>query len=247
MPTLDEAQNALDAAHAAKESTRIAAQNAANAAADLRAQLKAGGRGSAKITAADIATADQAAEFAALAHQGAAADVAPLAAAVKEARANEACDQVLTRLPALAQDVVAALATIEAVLPQLVTVAAEYDEFVEGAIQQLEKVALSPEPTHVAGEGVQVQRRGGTTASPFVAEADMPAADPEPKQPAQRSRFKSPRHASPSVDGVALTSCRAVSQLAAVLLPTVRDLGGQQSLVENLKLLAAGAPTLPTP
>ena len=74
----------------------------------------------------------------------------------------------------------------------------------------------------------------------------MPTADPEAAS-VQHSRFKSARHAAPSVDGVALTSCRATAQLAAVLLPTVRGLGGQQSLVEGLKLLAAGAPQLPTP
>ena len=79
-----------------------------------------------------------------------------------------------------------------------------------------------------------------------MAGAEAPAVDPDPV-PVQHSRFKFPRHGVPTVDGVALTSCRAVSQLAAILLPTVRDLGGQQSLVDNLKLLAAGAPRLPTP
>ena len=244
--TLNDAEAALEAARDAKESTRIAAQNAANAAADLRAKLKAGGRGSVKITAADIATADQAAEFAALAHQGAAADVAPLAAAVKEAQANEACDQVLAELPALAQDVVAALQTIEAVLPQLVTAAEAYDTFVEAAIHRLEKVAPDVEPTFVAGEGLNLKPRSGTAASPFVAGAETSSPDPE-TAPIRRTRFKSGRHAAPSVDGVPLTSCRGPGQLATVLLPAMRDLGAQQSLLEGLKLLAAGAPQLPTP
>jgi hypothetical protein len=246
MPTLVEAEAALAAAHDAKEITHSAVQKATTEAADLRAKLKAGGRGSAKITAADIAAADQAAEFAALAHEGAAAQIPALAAAVKDARANAACDQVLAELPALAQDVVAALATIEAVLPQLVTAAEAYDEFVATSVRHLEKVAPNVEPTYEAGAGLNPRPRHGTAASPFVPGAETPSADPDP-EPVPRSRFKAPRHGSPSVDGVALTSCRAVSQLAAVLLPTVRDLGGQQSLVEGLKLLAAGAPQLPTP
>ncbi len=49
---------------------------------------------------------------------------------MKEARADAACDQVLAELPALAEDVVAALQTIAAALPQLVTAAERYDEFV---------------------------------------------------------------------------------------------------------------------
>jgi hypothetical protein len=247
MPTtLAEAEAALATAHDAKESTRIASQNAANAAADLRAKLKAGGRGSSKITAADIAAADQAAEFAALAHQGAAADLPPLATAVKDARASEACDAVVAGLPALAENVVAALATIEAVLPQLVTGVGQYDEFVEAALERLQKVAPSLEPTYEAGSGVNPQRRGGTTASPFVDGAVSAPIDPQPVA-VQPSRFRHPRHGVPTVDGVPLTSCRGAGQLAAVLLPTVRDLNGPQSLVEILKLLAAGAPQLPTP
>ena len=244
MTTPAEAQAALAAAHAAKESTHAAAQKATDDAAALRSKVRAGGRGSAKISAADIAAADAAAEHAALAHQGAVAAIPALAEAAKAARVDQACDAVLAELPALAQDVVAALATIEAVLPQLVTAAERYDEFVATSLRHLEKVAPNVEPTYEAGTGLNPQRRGGTAASPFVAGAQTPA-DPELAPPVRRSRFKDPRHGAPSVDGVQLTSCRAVSQLAAILLPTVRDLGGQQALLENLKLLANGAPTLP--
>jgi len=222
-------------------------QKATADAAALRAKVKAGGRGSAKISAADIAAADQAVEFAALAHEGAVTALPALAAAVREARANEACDAVLAELPALGQDVVAALQTIEAVLPQLINAAEAYDEFVATSVHHLEKVAPPPaEPTYEAGSGLTTYRRGGTVASPFAPGAETPSAEPDPA-PVQRSRFQHPRHSVPTVDGVALSNCRGVSQLAAAILPTVRALGGQQSLVDGLKLLAAGAPQLPTP
>ena len=45
----------------------------------------------------------------------------------------------------------------------------------------------------VAGEGLNPQRKGGTTASPFVGGSAEPAADLEP-MPVHRSRFKFPRH-----------------------------------------------------
>ena len=120
--------------------------------------------------------------------------------------------------------------------------ALRYDSYVESAIHRLEKVAP---PTYEAGEGSDLQPRGGTTASPFAAGAETPSADPA-LAPVQRSRVKFPRYGVPSVDGVALSSCRGPSQLAAVLLPIMRELGGQQGLLDGLKLLAAGAPQLPT-
>ncbi len=208
MPTLNEAEAALATAQDAKETTRLASVKAATDAAALRAKVASGGRGSAKITPADIAAADQAAEFAALAYQGAAADVHPLAAAVKEARANEACDEVLAGLPGLSQDVLSALLAIEAALPQLVAAAERYDAFVELAVHRLEKVAPNVEPTYEAGSGLNPHRIGGTAASPFVHGPETPLANPEPA-PVQRSRFKAPRHGSASVDCVPLTSCRA--------------------------------------
>jgi hypothetical protein len=245
MSALTEAQAALAAAHDAHEQTRLASQEAATAAATLRAKLKAGGRGSAKITAADLAAADQAAEFAALTHEGAKADLPPLAAAVKTAQADQACDEVLAELPQLGQDVGFALQAVEAVLSPLVAAVERYDQFIESAVHRLD--AVTPAAAEmVAGEGLNPQRKGGTTASPFVGGSAEPAADLEPT-PVHRSRFKFPRHGPPTVDGVVLTSCRGPGQLASVLLPAMRDLGGQEGLLEGLKLLAAGAPQLPTP
>jgi hypothetical protein len=246
MPTLTDAEASLAAAHDVREQTRIASQEATANAAALRAKLKAGGRGSAKITAADIAAADQAAEFAALAHEGAKAEIPALAAAVKDARADQACDEVLAELPQLGQDVLFALQAVEAVLSPLVAAVERYDTFVESAVQRLEKVAPTVEPTHVAGAGLNPRRRGGTADSPFVGRAETPSAESQ-HVAARPSRFNFPRHSQPTVDGVPLGSCRGAAQLARVLLPFMADLGTPGGTLEGLKLLAAGAPQLPTP
>ena len=101
-PTTD-AETALAAAHDAKESAHAAVQTATTQAADLRAKVRTGGRGAAKISQADIAAADQAVEHAALAYQGACAAIPPLAEAAKEAKADEACNAVLAELPSWAR------------------------------------------------------------------------------------------------------------------------------------------------
>jgi len=244
MPTLDEAQAALAKASAAHDKARIASEKAAAAAADLRASLKAG-KG-AKVTAAQIAQADAAAEHAALVHHGAGVDLPALSAAVQAARADEACDAVQAELPLLGQDVVLALEAVEAVLGPLVTAAERYDSYVESAVHRLQKVAPSAaEPTYEAGSGLTAHRRGGVANSPFAAGAAETPTDPGPAP--VRSRFNFPRHGVPTVDRVPLTSCRGPGQLAAVLLPAMRDLGASEGLIEGLKLLASGAPRLPTP
>jgi len=248
MPTLAESEAALTAAHDLKQSTHVAVDKATADAAAIRAKVKAGGRGSAKITAADIAAADAAVEHARLGHEGAVAAIPALAEAAKEARANEACDEVVAELPILGRDVALALDALEEALAPVVAACRRYDEFVETAVRRLEKVAPSAaEDAYEAGAGLTTHRRGGTAASPFVPGAEAPtSAAPEPA-PVHPSRFKHPRHSHPSVDGVSLTSCRGPSQLAAILVPAMRALGASEGLIDGLKLLAAGAPQLPTP
>ncbi len=242
--TLADTQAALAAARANHDKARIASEVAAADAAALRAKVKSGK--APKVTAAQIAEADAAADHAALVHHGAGVDLPALSAAVNAARVNDACDEVLAELPMLGQDVVFALQAVEAVLGPLVTAAERYDEFVATSLRHLEKVAPNVEPTYEAGSGLAPRPAHGTASSPFVAgRAETPSAEPEPAP--VRSRFQHPRHGTPTVDGVALTSCRGPGQLAAVLLQPMRELGGQQGLIELLKLLAAGAPTLPTP
>ena len=189
--------------------TRPRVQEAATAAAALRAKLKAGGRGSAEITAADLAAADQAAEFAALAHEGAKVE-STLAEAVKTADSRQPLAMKSCQTcHSWARDVVFALQAVEAVLSPLVAAAERYDTFVESAVQRLEKVAPpAAAPQHEAGAGLTTYRRGGTLESPFVGggatqkcrartRASRTLALQVPTSPGRRP-----------VDGVALTSCR---------------------------------------
>ena len=141
MPTLNDAEAALAAAEEARETARIASEKATADAADLRARVKSG-KG-AEITAAQIAEADATAEHAALVHHGASAEIPALNSALKSARADEACDEVLAELPQLGQDVVLALQAVEAVLSPLVAAAERYDTFVETAVHRLQTVAPS--------------------------------------------------------------------------------------------------------
>ncbi len=241
MPTLDEAQAAHAKASAAHDKARLASESARDAAAELRASVKAG-NGS-KVTAAQIVEADAAAEHAALVHHGAGVDLPALSAAVKAARADEACDEVVAELPVLGRDVALALEAIDAVLSPLVAAAERYDTYVAQAVHRLQKVAPSAaEPTYEAGSGLNPRPAHGTAASPFSGQAETPA---EPA-PAPVARFKSSRYGAPTVDGIALTSCRGPGQLAAVLVPAMRELGASEGLIEGLKMLAAGAPQLPT-
>jgi hypothetical protein len=54
------------------------------------------------------------------------------------------------------------------------------------------------------------------------------------------------RYGAPTVDHVRLESCRPASQLASAILPAMRALGAPDGLLDGLKLMAQGAPTIPT-
>ncbi len=60
------------------------------------------------------------------------------------------------------------------------------------------------------------------------------------------ARVTVPRHGSPTIDHRRLESCRGPSQLADVILPAMRALGAPATVIADLKLMAAGAPDLPT-
>jgi len=243
MSAHEAAKAALSKAHSTHDAARVASESAAADAAELRARVKSGQ--GAKITAAQIAEADQKAEHAALALHGATVDLPTLSAAVQAARADEACEEVLTELPQLGRDVAVALDAVEAALAPVVTACRRYDEFVESATHRLQTVAPSAAETYVAGDGLPP--RGTTTASPFVG-AEVPAAEvPAAPLVTPQHTFTFGRHSQPAVDGVPLASCRGPGQLAAVLLPAMRELGAHSALIEALQLLASGAPTLPTP
>jgi hypothetical protein len=242
MPTLKDAEAALTAAHQAHDAARIAAQKAAADAVELRAKLRSG-RGS-KITAAQIAEADQKAEHAALAVHGAAADFPYLSAAVQAARVDELCDQVLAELPQLGRDVALALEAIEAVSVPLAGAVERFDSFVEQATHRLQTIV----PQHAdppTASAPPHRGPGRTAASPFGPDAETTPA-PVPAAPIVRSRVNLPRHGHPTVDGVPVSSCRGASQLAAIVCPIFEQLGAHHGLIEALKLLAAGAPQLPS-
>lgn len=152
----------------------------------------------------------------------------------------------MTQLPQLGHDIALALDGIEAALVPFVTASRQYDQFVESAVHRLQKVAAPVEVTHEAGSGLTTYRRGGTAASPFVAGAAETSPAPVPAAPVVRSRVSLPRHGHPTVDGVPVSSCRGPSQLAAIVCPIFEQLGAHHGLIEALRLLAAGAPQLPS-
>jgi hypothetical protein len=52
-------------------------------------------------------------------------------------------------------------------------------------------------------------------------------------------------YSTPTVDRISLGSCRGPAQLAAVLTPALIAMGAPSNLIEGLRFLAEGAPTLP--
>ncbi len=248
MPSLSEAEAALAQAQDEHERARAALQDATANAAELRSQVRRG-QGS-KITATQIAAADQNAELAALVHLGAGVELPALSAAVKEARANQAADEIIAELPVLGRNVADALDFVAEALVPFISAAQQYDEFVEAATHRLEKVAVTTiVATHAAGGPPAAAPRGGTTTtSPFVGAGSEPAAPVAQVVPSGGpARFSMPRHGTPRVDNLNLTSGRGPSQLSTVLVPALRALGASEGLLENLKLMASGAPDLPTP
>jgi hypothetical protein len=237
---LEQAETALAAAQDAHERARLASMDATADAAALRASVKAGGS---KVTPADLVEADAAAEHAALSLQGAAAEIPALSAAVAAARADEAADEVVTELPRLGLDVAVSLAALEEALAPVVSACKAYDAYIETATSHLGAVARPPADPVIAPPNPLT--RGGTSESPFTGAGSEPATV-APEIPASgRPRVSFPRYGHPRVDTFDLTSCRGPGQLAAVLLPAFRALGANESLIEGLRILAAGAPTLP--
>jgi hypothetical protein len=60
------------------------------------------------------------------------------------------------------------------------------------------------------------------------------------------SRVKFPKYGAPQVDGYALTSVRGASQLAAILLRPMQDIGAPNFALTELRTLAQGASSIPT-
>ncbi len=196
MPTLTEAEAALEAAHRRLSLASLALQEARAKANTVRQQPD-------RVTPADIATADDAVTHAELILDAANAAVPPLSAAVQAARADELCDEIVGQLAALGSDVRQALDALASTLAPLTSAVLAYDKFTEASVIQLGRVG---------------------TVSP---------------------RVKIGRHTTPQVDRLQVASCRGAGQVARLLKPVMERVGAPRQVIENLALLAAGAPNLP--
>ena len=136
MSALSEAQEALAAAQVAQGQAQVTATSARVYANELRRRLAAGdGEG---IAATELTRADAEAERAELLLQGAEAPLPDLSAAVRSARADETCDEIVARLPQLGTDVVRALEAVDATLDGLVSAVRVYDGFIHEATHSVE-------------------------------------------------------------------------------------------------------------
>lgn len=153
MSALTDAQAALSAATTTYETARSAADEARARAVGTRAQVTGGN--TAGLTAADLATADQEAEFTALAAAGLLEPLAALGEAVAAAQTDATADDIMATLPGLGADVVTALDTVAADIGALVVALQRYDGFVDQSVRSLQSMGTSPR--------VNVQRHGTTT------------------------------------------------------------------------------------
>ena len=196
-----EAEAALAAKKDAHEKARAALQEKTANAARLRAEAGAGGS-----TPEELAAADAAVVHAQLAYDGSAAALPALSAAVAAARADEACDDVVAKLPQLGHDVAAALELVAEALVPFIDAAKRYDQFVEVSVDHLRTVATPQEATYAAAAPPVSQPRHGTAPSPYVGAGSEPVTVQPAVASGQRSRYSDPRYGVPSVDGVPLAS-----------------------------------------
>ena len=242
MPALTTAQADLDKAKAREQEARVA-WNDARAHADGLRQALASGNGE-SITPADIATADATVEHTRLALQGATSRLAELSAAVQRARAEETCDSIVAVLPVLGSALLDTLDGVAAALAPVAPAAQAYDDFVNQSVHKLDKLAaFAPEPV-ASGPVTTTPRSGSVVESPFAPGAKTPGPERPKVEPFRRVNF---RHlGQTTVDRMPVTPCRGAAQLAAVVLPAMVALGASSGLIDHLKELARGAPTIPT-
>ena len=142
----------------------------------------------------------------------------------------------------------AATADAAQALAPFIEAAERYDRFVEESTNRLQKLA-PPVESHPLQTGTAPAPTscGATAASPFTGAPEAATSAHSEIPPAVSSRVHFSQHSAPRVDNLTLSSCRGPGQLATVLVPALRALGASEGLIEGLKLLAAGAPPLPTP
>ena len=238
---LEQTETALAAAQDAYERAGVASMDAHADAAALRASVKAG---DSKVTPADLAEADALADHAP--RWPFQAPRLPSPRSTRQSRPQRPMPprtKSCRRCRGSGHDITLALSGLEEALVPVLAACRHYDGYVETAISHLHAVARPPEDPpqpHVAPP-----TRGGTAESPFTGTDDaVPVVTPvQPAGGPPRVVFS--RFSHPRVDRFDLTSCRDPGQVATVLLPAILALGANESLIEGLRLLAAGAPHLP--
>ena len=242
MPTLTDAQDALAQAQAHENEARIAHNGARGHADSLRQQLATGDGDN--VIPEDLTAADAKVEHTRLVLQGATAALSDLSAAVQRARAEEVCDEVVTVLPILGSALLDALDAVSAALVPVVPAAEAYDAFVSESVHKLEITARAIAEPAVTAPAASAPRRGSTVESPYSPDAKAPEPERPKAEPFRRLDFR--YMGQPSVDRIPVTPCRGAAQLAAVVLPAMQALGASSQLLDHLKELAQGAPTIPT-
>jgi hypothetical protein len=226
MTTLTTAQAELDRAQERERSARVALSTAEADAATKRQQVA---HGNTKVTAR-------------LVLQGASEPLAALGVAVQLARLDQAADEVVVGLPVLGSDLIEALSNLESSALALVQPIRAYDTFATAAVHQLETL-WSPALTAPDGGFAPPPPLRGATTTTFGA---APPAEAAPLINPATARVKLGRHSTPTVDRMPIAPCRGPAQLALAVLPAFTALGASPTVLDGLKLLASGAPTIPT-
>jgi hypothetical protein len=149
MPSLTEIQAEAEAAHAAYAEAVSAASAATTHAAELREWVRSS-KGH-DVTSDALARADQAADHAALAVDGARCGLADLTERVQAARREELCDEIVTTVPRLGNAVNGALDAVSVAVARYVAEVAAYNAYQDRARARLNKMGAT-------SSRVQVQR-----------------------------------------------------------------------------------------
>jgi hypothetical protein len=135
MSALTDAERALEVAQAAYSTAQGAANEAQAHADELRRRVASGD--GADVSPTQLAEADHASDHATLVATGAYQGMDKLTEVVNAARADEEVDRIVSTLPQLGSEVVAALDNMKEALATFKTAAQNYDGFVDHAKARL--------------------------------------------------------------------------------------------------------------
>jgi hypothetical protein len=167
MSALDDAQSALAVAQLREQDARDTFNGAEQHARSLRQRVTTDT--ATDITPADITEADAAVEHARLVFDGATAALPALSEAVRLARADELCDEILRTAPELGAAIRDALDDIERALDAFREPALAYERFIESSQQRIATYGhANPRAT--------ISRYGPTKVDRFVVSSCRPAS-----------------------------------------------------------------------